>query len=168
MTEEQMKISAKNRDLRRKELGIKGNKNLVLHHKDTTLRHNNVERYIEWRLEDIEILTKSQHSSLHLALRNKARIYEHREPWNKGKHFKHKDNSNYQGPKPWLRGRHYEVTDEAKAKISLALKKSYEHRDGNAKGKHWFNNGVKETYAFDCPEGFNKGRLKRYAEQSRK
>ena len=29
-----------------------------------------------------------------------------------------------------------------------------------SKGKHWFNNGIIETYAFECPEGFVKGRLK--------
>ena len=167
MTEEQKKISGKNRDLRRKELGIKGNKNLVLHHKDTTLRHNDIERYIEWRLEDIEILTKSQHSSLHLALRNKARTGEHHEAWNKGKHYKIKDTSNYHGhPKGYCN--HYTLSDEAKNNHSISMKKSYENRSGNALGKHWFNNGVEETYAFDCPEGFNKGRLKRYAEQSRK
>lgn len=32
---------------------------------------------------------------------------------------------------------------------------------GSAKDKHWFNNGVIETYAFDCPDGFIKGRLPR-------
>lgn len=40
-------------------------------------------------------------------------------------------------------------TDEAKAKISKANK-----------GKHWFNNGVINITAFECPEGFVKGRLK--------
>ena len=37
------------------------------------------------------------------------------------------------------------------------------HRTGHgmaSKGKHWFNNGIIETYAFECPEGFVKGRLK--------
>ena len=29
-----------------------------------------------------------------------------------------------------------------------------------SKGKYWFNNGIIETYAFECPEGFVKGRLK--------
>lgn len=29
-----------------------------------------------------------------------------------------------------------------------------------ARGKHWYNNGEIEMYAFDCPEGFIKGRLK--------
>ena len=29
-----------------------------------------------------------------------------------------------------------------------------------SKGKHWYNNGIIETYAFECPDGFEKGRLK--------
>jgi len=32
---------------------------------------------------------------------------------------------------------------------------------GAAAGKKWFNNSVIETYQFECPEGFNKGRLKK-------
>jgi hypothetical protein len=30
---------------------------------------------------------------------------------------------------------------------------------GSAKGKHWYNNGVIETYGIECPEGFSAGRL---------
>ena len=32
---------------------------------------------------------------------------------------------------------------------------------GSAKDKHWFNNGIIETYSKECPEGFVKGRLLR-------
>ncbi len=32
---------------------------------------------------------------------------------------------------------------------------------GSAKDKFWFNNGSKETYSFECPLGFIKGRLPR-------
>jgi len=32
---------------------------------------------------------------------------------------------------------------------------------GSAKGKTWFNNGVVETYALNCPDGYVKGRLPR-------
>ena len=42
-------------------------------------------------------------------------------------------------------------------KISNALK----GRVGSATNKSWFNNGIKETYAYECPEGFVKGRLPR-------
>jgi hypothetical protein len=30
---------------------------------------------------------------------------------------------------------------------------------GSAKGKHWYNNGVTETYNLTCPDGYQKGRL---------
>lgn len=36
---------------------------------------------------------------------------------------------------------------------------SQKGREGIAKGKNWFNNGTSETYAFECPTGFIKGRL---------
>ena len=28
-------------------------------------------------------------------------------------------------------------------------------------GKHWYNDGTKNRFAFDCPEGFVAGRLKK-------
>lgn len=68
-------------------------------------------------------------------------------------------------------------SDETRRKISEALsgrKHSTETRRKQSeirrrlgikppspKGKHWFNNRKVETYAFTCPEGFVKGRLKR-------
>ncbi len=36
---------------------------------------------------------------------------------------------------------------------------SQKGRPGTSTGKTWFNNSVKETYSFNCPEGFIKGRL---------
>jgi len=45
MTKEQKNISDKNRDALRKKIGLHGY-DLVLHHVDTTMRHNNIERYI--------------------------------------------------------------------------------------------------------------------------
>ena len=41
-------------------------------------------------------------------------------------------------------------------KISQATK----GRKGSAEGKTWFNNGDIETYAYECPNGYVKGRLK--------
>lgn len=64
-TKEQCKISEKNRIAARKHFGIYGKRNLVLHHKDTSLRSNNIERYILWLPEDLVILTVSEHSKLH-------------------------------------------------------------------------------------------------------
>jgi hypothetical protein len=41
------------------------------------------------------------------------------------------------------------------------ISKSNKGKPGSAKGKHWYNNGISETYAFECPDGFVKGRLKK-------
>ena len=64
-TKEQCKISEKNRIAARKHFGIYGKRNLVLHHKDMSLRSNDIERYILWLPEDLVILTVSEHSKLH-------------------------------------------------------------------------------------------------------
>lgn len=67
LTEEQLKLSSKNNKLAWKFFGYKCNnhKGLVLHHKDETLRHTDIERYIEWRPEDLEVMTKEEHVSYH-------------------------------------------------------------------------------------------------------
>ena len=45
-------------------------------------------------------------------------------------------------------------TEEHKQKLSEALK-------GKSLGRRWFNNGIKNVFARECPEGFVKGRLKK-------
>lgn len=49
----------------------------VLHHIDDTLRHNDIERYIEWNVEDLMMITKAEHMSLHMkgkTLSNKHKV----------------------------------------------------------------------------------------------
>jgi len=46
---------------------------------------------------------------------------------------------------------------ERRKKISEAKKGC----KGSAQGKTWYNNGIIETYQFECPNGFKKGRLKK-------
>jgi hypothetical protein len=41
----------------------------VLHHKDPDLRHNDPQRYMGYYPEDLVILTRSEHTKLHRALR---------------------------------------------------------------------------------------------------
>ena len=47
----------------------------VLHHKDETLRKNDPERYNEWRIEDLEMMTMSEHFLLHHKDTNKSEIH---------------------------------------------------------------------------------------------
>lgn len=37
----------------------------VLHHKDPELRDNDPERYYEWRVADLELMTRSEHTRFH-------------------------------------------------------------------------------------------------------
>lgn len=69
MTEEQRRISARNNYLAWKHFYPDGKgmpkKGYVLHHVDTTLKKNDIERYIQWRIEDLVMLTKQEHAGLH-------------------------------------------------------------------------------------------------------
>ena len=85
------------------------------------------------------------------------------------------------GNKTWL-GKHH--SEETKRKLSEIHKGRYigrtptwlvgkplseEHKQKVAKantGKQWFNNGIKSVWAFECPEGFVRGRY--LQEESRK
>lgn len=57
----------------------------------------------------------------------------------------------------------HETSEKRKQKISETLKKY--HDEGKikvndwSKGRHWYNDGVKNISAFECPEGCVKGRL---------
>ena len=58
----------------------------------------------------------------------------------------------------------HKLSEEAKRKISIAKKNISEETKRKIaaakQGLHWFNNGIKNVRARECPEGFVKGRLK--------
>ena len=37
----------------------------VIHHKDDTLKYRDFQRYIEWHIEDLEVISFGEHSRLH-------------------------------------------------------------------------------------------------------
>lgn len=45
----------------------------VLHHKDITLKHNDIERYRQWNIEDLEVMTNPDHQKLHRKLELESR-----------------------------------------------------------------------------------------------
>ena len=59
-------------------------------------------------------------------------------------------------PEGYIRG-NLPLTEEDKKRKS----ESNKGKHGQSKGSHWYNNGEYEIMAFECPEGFVKGRLKK-------
>ena len=47
------------------EKGLKYHKGLVLHHKDVSMVDNDYWRYIQWNLDDLELMEKGAHLRLH-------------------------------------------------------------------------------------------------------
>lgn len=116
----------------------------ALHHKDETLRHTNIERYILWLIEDLEVDDYGEHSSHH----NKER---ERKPWseeakkkqserlkNNPKTFWYTDGeTNYRGDNP------PEGFHRGKTVSKDVSKKYWESR----KNRHWkLVNGVRQYY----------------------
>ena len=114
--------------------------------------------YFNRPAEELVFLTKSEHSILHM---------KGKKIW-LGKHHTEETKKKMAATK---QGK--QCSEETKRKIS-ALKKGNKnmlgkHHSEEAKrkmseanfGKHWFNNGIKNVFARECPEGFVKGRLKK-------
>lgn len=147
-------------------------KGWVLHHKDPCLINEDPERYHEWRVEDLEPMTKGDHRRLHMKIavangdtkkygrplseehKEKLREYAKRpksedhkkkiSESNKGKHdMSGSKNPNYGKKHPGIGGRPIG---------SPATKGS--------KGMHWWNNGETDVLSLECPEGFVKGRIR--------
>ena len=98
-----------------------------------------------------------------------------RKAWNKGKHFseeyRRKLSEAHKGNPSGNKGKHF--SDESKNKLSEAHKgkkrseedkrnisESLKGHKAWSKGRKWYNNGIKNVMAFECPEGFVKGRTK--------
>ena len=144
ITKEQCKISEKNRAKAKKYFNLP--KGWVLHHKDETLRHNNIERYIEWRPEDLIPMSKADHTRLHvmshvMSDEAKQKLSEAR----KGKKFSEEHKK--------------KISESEKGKIVSDASKE-KMRKAHI-GAHWYNNGIIETQCHICPNGFKQGRLKK-------
>lgn len=169
MTKEQERISYQNHKLAAEHFNLQ--KGYVLHHKDPEWRTKDIDRYIQWNFDDLIVMSRSDHQRLHIKLchpmdkhggwsdEDKQRIAklcsrtfkgvpkteEHRRKIsesNKGKH-NHSgiNNPNYGKKHPGVGGR-----------------QKGSHPTRGSKGMHWFTNGVDNIMAFECPEGFVKGR----------
>ena len=77
-------------------------------------------------------------------------------PWNKGKkmseEYCRKNSESHKGKPSPNKGKH--LSAEIKNKISDTLK-----GNTNTKGRHWYNNGIKNIMSKECPPGFMPGML---------
>ena len=86
LTKEQRKIYNHCRHSALKYFNVQ--KGYVLHHKDDTLMLTNINRYIEWRPEDLVVMSLSEHSKLHnTGLVRSEETREKMSKANKGKHL---------------------------------------------------------------------------------
>lgn len=103
--------------------------------------------------DELVFLTKSEHLKLHKT--GKPRSEETRK----------KLSESHKGKLPWNTGKHF--SEETRRKMSEKAKgrqfseKAQRRLRETIKGSHWFNDGKTEILAFECPEGFVKGRLKK-------
>lgn len=116
----------------------------VLHHVDKTLRHTDIERYIQWNPEDLVVMDYGEHSSLH----NKDRVLSEYTknkisttlkgniPWNKGltKETDERVKKNAESTSKANIGKH--LSEETKKKMSISLKGVNKGKHSN-KGQKW-------------------------------
>ena len=138
----------------------------VLHHKDPELRHKDIDRYLEWRPEDLVMMTKSDHVKLHMSL-NPIKLFGEKN----GMFGKKWDDAHLQYFSDIKRGESNPFfgkafTEEQLLKISNGLKNSEKYKQamaahrGKKTGKRWFTNGVDDNiYAAECPDGYRPGRI---------
>ena len=119
MTEEQKRISDRNRYHAWKYFVNQGliditapSYTYVLHHKDPSWRHEDIERYIQWNIEDLEVEKHSEHSSFH----NKGKQFSE-------EHKKHLSES-MKGHVAWNKGLTKE-TDERVKKNAESIKNNH-------------------------------------------
>ena len=115
LTAEQRKINNKNKKAADEYFQLQ--KGWVLHHKDETLRSSDIERYIEWRPEDLIPMPKSEHSKLHMLGNQFNKGKNNRLGCHLTEEHKHKISEANKGNKYSL-GR--QLTEETRQKIAKA------------------------------------------------
>lgn len=149
----------------------------VCHHRlETVFTRNELVKadwYLDRKPEELIFLRRQEHRGnpdLHIGVR---RRFEAQKGKKLSEETKAKLSASHKGKKhseeakrkisEAQKGKKYALgckrSSETRAKIS-ASKKGHEPTLGS-KGMHWFTNGITSVLAFECPEGFVKGRLKK-------
>ena len=103
------------------------------------------ECYYNRKACELIFLTQEEHNRLH----NKGvKLSE--------EHCK-KISASLKGRTVWNKGKHNIYSEETLIKMSKIHKG---RRTKGATGMHWYNNGIVNNLAYECPEGFVEGRLK--------
>lgn len=143
-----------------------------LHHIDETLKVNDKERYYKWNIEDLIMLTSSEHHRLHATGKAYTKGYHHSEETKKkisdamkgennpfyGKHHTEETKEKLKGENNPMYGKQH--TDESRKKMSEARKGTRfteEHKRKIAEalkshvGWHYWTNGVEIKCSVECP-----------------
>ena len=127
-TEKQRKASARNYYHAKRYFNLQ--KGYVLHHKDITLRTQNVERYVLWLPEDLIPMTKEEHTRLH----NLGNTYRKPGTFHHTEETKKRLSASHKGKPTWMKGKHH--TEEAKQKCGNATKGK--HRIYREDGSYYY------------------------------
>ena len=142
---------------------LKGNKNtLGKHHTEETKRKMSEAK----KGHPVSEETKRKISAANKNMSEETRIKMSIAKRNMSEETKRKMSESHKGRTPtWLVGKCR--SEETKRKISESLKGNHLSEESklkmseSMKGHYWFNNGIKNVFVKECPEGFVRGRLKK-------
>ena len=113
----------------------RGHYDYVLHHKDPNLKYTDYERYCEWRIEDLEVMTYSEHSKMHHIGFNQSeetkRKIGQKNSRPMSEETKQKISSKLKGKSKGP------FSEEHREKLSLSKKGKPCGNPSNRKGTHW-------------------------------
>ena len=132
----------------------------VLHHVDETLKHNNPERYNQWRVEDLVMITSAEHTSFHQKGTHHSEEHKRKiSASKKGKpsNFAGKHHTEETRKKISASHKGIQYTEETKRKLSASLK----GRTAWNKGKPAWNKG--KSLSEETKRKMSEARKRRYA-----
>lgn len=137
------------------ELNGKTKKGWCLHHKDPAMRHNDIDRYVQWNIDDVVPMTISDHLSFHKTGNNGLIGHKHSEATKKKMSL-----NNWRKKHPY--------TDDERKNISITTKNAMNTSEikkkcsigGTMTGKKpYWTNGILNKRQFECPgPGWRRGK----------
>lgn len=124
-----------------------GYRKMDIHHIDGNKLNNT--------LSNLVYLTREEHTKLHH--KDKHITKETRRKMSESQKGKHLTEEHKQKLSESLKGRHWNLSEETRRKLS----ESHKGKQNWSKYFHWFNDGIKNFYCKECPEGCIPGRIKK-------